>query len=126
MSAHELQRLEELFQAAADLPAAERPAFLDRECASAPALRERLGLMLEQMDRDETLEAPPGVAAEGPVAIEGPGTVIDRYKLLQVIGEGGFGVVYMAEQLQPVVRKVALKVIKLGMDTREDGPSPPP
>ena len=53
-----LERLEELFQAAADLPVAERATFLDRECASAPALRERLELMLEQMDRDETLEAP--------------------------------------------------------------------
>ena len=50
---------------------------------------------------------------------EGPGTVIDRYKLLQAIGEGGFGVVYMAEQQEPVVRRVALKIVKLGMDTRE-------
>jgi tetratricopeptide (TPR) repeat protein len=48
---------------------------------------------------------------------EGPGAIIDRYKLLQEIGEGGFGIVYMAEQLEPVRRKVALKVIKLGMDT---------
>ena len=50
---------------------------------------------------------------------EGPGTTIDRYKLLQKIGEGGFGVVYMAEQLAPVRRKVAFKIIKLGMDTRQ-------
>ncbi|HZL35421.1 MAG TPA: protein kinase [Tepidisphaeraceae bacterium] len=49
---------------------------------------------------------------------EGPGTVIGRYKLLQLIGEGGFGSVFMAEQTQPVHRKVALKIIKLGMDTR--------
>src|SRR5262249_9498385 len=48
-----------------------------------------------------------------------PGTVIGRYKLLQQIGEGGMGVVYMAEQEEPVRRKVALKVIKLGMDTRQ-------
>lgn len=47
------------------------------------------------------------------------GTVIDRYKLLEVIGEGGFGVVYMAEQREPVRRMVALKVIKLGMDTNQ-------
>ena len=120
MNAPELQRLEELFHAAADLSAGERPAFLDRECAEAPDLRRRLEAMLEQADRDETLEAPPAVmATDGPQVVEGPGTVIDRYKLLQVIGEGGFGVVYMAEQLEPVVRKVALKVIKLGMDTRE-------
>ncbi len=49
---------------------------------------------------------------------EGPGTVIGRYKLLQVIGEGGMGVVYMAEQESPVRRRVALKIIKLGMDTK--------
>ena len=50
---------------------------------------------------------------------EGPGTVIGSYKLLEQIGEGGMGVVYMAEQMQPVRRKVALKVIKPGMDTRQ-------
>jgi serine/threonine protein kinase len=48
-----------------------------------------------------------------------PWTVIGRYKLLEQIGEGGFGVVYVAEQQQPVRRQVALKIIKLGMDTRQ-------
>ncbi|MDC0325378.1 WD40 repeat domain-containing serine/threonine protein kinase [bacterium] len=52
-------------------------------------------------------------------SMEGAGSMIGRYKLLQCIGEGGFGVVYMAEQQEPVVRKVALKIIKLGMDTRQ-------
>ena len=50
---------------------------------------------------------------------EGPGTIIQNYKLLQEIGEGGFGVVYMAEQREPIKRKVAFKVIKPGMDTRQ-------
>src|SRR5207245_7577937 len=50
---------------------------------------------------------------------DGPGTVIGPYKLLEQIGEGGFGVVFMAEQLQPIRRKVALKVLKPGMDTRQ-------
>src|SRR6266536_1057890 len=50
---------------------------------------------------------------------EQAGVMIDRYKLLQQIGEGGFGTVFMAEQLEPVQRKVALKIIKAGMDTRE-------
>ena len=51
--------------------------------------------------------------------MEGPGTVIGPYKLLEQIGEGGMGVVYMAEQTKPVRRKVALKIIKPGMDTRQ-------
>jgi len=51
--------------------------------------------------------------------VEGPGTRIGRYKLLQKIGEGGMGVVYMAEQEEPVRRRVALKIIKLGMDTQQ-------
>ncbi|MCP5069544.1 MAG: serine/threonine protein kinase, partial [bacterium] len=101
MNGPELQRLEELFHVAADLAEGERDAFLDRECEEAPELRRRLEAMLAQVDRDETLEAPAAVSlTEGPQTIEGPGTVIDRYKLLQVIGEGGFGVVYMAEQLE--------------------------
>ena len=50
---------------------------------------------------------------------EAPGTTIGRYRLLQEIGEGGFGVVYLAEQTEPVKRRVALKVLKPGMDTRE-------
>ena len=54
-------------------------------------------------------------ASEG----EGPGTYIGRYKLLQPIGEGGFGSVFEAEQTHPVKRRVALKIIKLGMDTKE-------
>ena len=58
------------------------------------------------------------MAMRGP-AIEKPGQMIGRYKLLQEIGEGGFGNVFLAEQREPVVRKVALKVIKLGMDTRQ-------
>src|SRR5205814_2294999 len=61
---------------------------------------------------DRTLEAVP-------VLSEGPGSTIGRYKLLEQIGEGGFGVVFMAEQTSPVRRKVALKVIKLGMDTKQ-------
>jgi len=53
-----------------------------------------------------------------PIHEESAGTVIGRYKLLQKIGEGGMGVVYMAEQTKPIQRMVALKIIKLGMDTR--------
>ncbi len=52
-------------------------------------------------------------------ALEKPGTMIGHYKLQHMLGEGGFGTVYQAEQLEPVKRQVALKIIKLGMDTRE-------
>jgi len=51
--------------------------------------------------------------------IEGPGTKIGHYELLEVIGEGGMGLVYLAEQKEPVKRKVALKIVKLGMDTKQ-------
>src|SRR5439155_21421124 len=59
------------------------------------------------------------ITMSAPPLAEGPGTVIGRYTLLQMIGEGGFGVVYMAEQKEPVRRRVALKIIKLGMDTNQ-------
>jgi serine/threonine protein kinase/tetratricopeptide (TPR) repeat protein len=71
---------------------------------------------------DPTLDRPASPAAAETVAgslREGPGTRIGPYKLLQLIGEGGFGSVFMAEQEKPVSRKVALKIIKLGMDTRQ-------
>ncbi|MHC4561002.1 MAG: serine/threonine protein kinase, partial [Planctomycetota bacterium] len=60
-----------------------------------------------------------GVVLDDSPISEEPGTTIDKYKLLEQIGEGGFGVVYMAEQEKPIRRKVALKIIKLGMDTRQ-------
>src|SRR5580765_5100757 len=59
-------------------------------------------------------------ATRATVSLEqGPGTMIGRYKLLEEIGEGGFGTVYVAEQREPVKRRVALKIIKLGMDTKQ-------
>jgi serine/threonine protein kinase len=103
------------------------PAFLDRVCAGRPDLRCRVEVLLEA-HREAGTEQHPAVAEgapPGPDATvdepirEGPGTVIGPYKLLEQIGEGGFGVVFMAEQQQPVRRKVALKVVKPGMDTRE-------
>ncbi len=62
-------------------------------------------------EADATLERPP--------AIEGPGTKICRYRLLELVGEGGMGLVYLAEQQEPVRRKVAMKIVKLGMDTKQ-------
>ncbi|NNM25667.1 MAG: serine/threonine protein kinase, partial [Phycisphaerales bacterium] len=121
MSESDLQRVEMLFQTAADLPAAERGTFLTNACGGDVGLLAHVEALLGRLD-DDALTLPPlpplPEAAASPIT-EGPGTIIGRYKLLQVIGEGGFGVVYMAEQQEPVVRRVALKIIKLGMDTRE-------
>ena len=122
-----------------DLPETERTAYLEKACTEEPALRQRLPAILAAL----TLASP---APDHPTGQNGPtnsstlsnqnliealesaltsdegetsGTQIAHYKLLQEIGEGGFGVVWMAEQLAPIRRRVALKIIKLGMDTRE-------
>src|SRR6266481_813201 len=112
----------ELFAAAIELPIAERGAYLDRACSGDPDLRQRVeGLLKEHDDLGDFPKKRPskGTAQGGPRAIgEKPGDRIGHYKLLQQIGEGGYGVVYMAEQEAPVRRRVALKIIKPGMGTR--------
>lgn len=97
-------------------------AFLDGACHGDPALRQEVEKLVHDYFRaGEFLEHPVAKivspALDQPIT-EKPGTQIGPYKLLQQIGEGGMGVVYMAEQLEPVRRKVALKIIKPGMDTR--------
>jgi serine/threonine protein kinase len=114
-----------VFGAARRLPASERAAYLDEACAGDAALRQRIEELLQASDEaGNFLENPAAVPPCGtvrPTAMptEKPGDRIGRYKLLQQIGEGGCGVVYMAEQEEPVHRRVALKVIKLGMDTKQ-------
>src|SRR5262249_51338968 len=101
---------------------AERSAFLERVCAGDPALRQRIErLLLRHQGAGTFLESPaPALADTTDEQVrERPGTVIGPYKLLEQIGEGGFGVVFLAEQQQPVRREVALKVLKPGMDTRQ-------
>ncbi len=123
-------RAEALFQEALDRAPEARASFIREASGHDDVLRLRVERLLEHVtslgESDETRGSDPmaGVASGpygGPIGAlrEGPGAVIGRYKLLQRIGEGGFGVVYMAEQTEPVTRKVALKIIKLGMDTRE-------
>jgi hypothetical protein len=101
----------------------ERAKFLDRACGGDPTLRERIENLLRSHEQAGSFLQKPPVAGCATIAYqpitEGPGTVIGRCKLLQLIGEGGFGAVYMAEQKEPVHRRVALKIIKLGMDTKE-------
>ena len=109
---------------------AERSAFLDEACAANPGLRAEVEDLLRAVaGAGDFMKRP---VPPGPVTIshapipEGPGTRIGPYKLLQQIGEGGMGVVYMAEQEQPVRRKVALKIIKPGMDSARSSPGSRP
>ena len=123
---HEHLRL--LFDRAMELPPAARTAFLDSKCSHDAELKQRLAAMLAAAGDERFLSSPTGqiptpspdddTLATAPLR-EGPGTRIGPYKLLQLIGEGGFGAVFMAEQTEPVARKVALKILKLGMDTRQ-------
>jgi eukaryotic-like serine/threonine-protein kinase len=110
-----------LFAEAIQLSAGERCAYLASACGADKELRQRVEQLLEAHDQaGDFLEQPPPEAeslAEAPVG-EKPGDRIGRYKLLQQIGEGGCGIVYMAEQEEPVRRRVALKIIKPGMDTK--------
>jgi serine/threonine protein kinase/Tfp pilus assembly protein PilF len=100
---------------------AERAGFLDRVCRDDPDLRRRVERLLDaHAEADSFLAARPAVATvtcDEPA--EAAGTVIGPYQLVEQIGEGGFGVVFLAEQTQPVRRKVALKILKPGMDTRQ-------
>jgi serine/threonine protein kinase len=110
---HLPSREEELFHAARELPASERGAYLQKACAGDETLRQRIEALLRANHEAGTV-----LSTEAPVT-EKAGDRIERYRLLQEIGEGGCGVVYMAEQQEPVRRRVALKIIKLGMDTRQ-------
>src|SRR6185436_9966856 len=96
----------------------ERAAFLDEACRGQPELRARLELLLEGFFKAGGFLAHEPLP-QAPSPDEAVGSTIGRYKLFQRIGEGGMGVVYMAEQREPVVRKVALKIIKVGMDTKQ-------
>jgi tetratricopeptide (TPR) repeat protein len=124
-------QVRELFHRALDLPPAERAAFLNAECADSN-IRAEVQTLLSGADA-HILDAPaiegareaieaigPSKGLPTPPATDGTeGRVIGRYRLLQIIGEGGMGEVWLAEQREPVRRRVALKLIKAGMNTRE-------
>jgi serine/threonine protein kinase len=114
---------ESIFSEALQRPTPEaQAAFLEAACAGDAALRRSVEELLRAHERAGSFlaakHAEPGATCEETVR-ERPGTVIGPYKLLEQIGEGGFGVVFMAEQTQPIRRKVALKILKPGMDTRQ-------
>src|SRR5271154_2103757 len=119
-------REEALFQAAVQLTGAERATFLNGACLGDDALRQRLEALLAAHDAPDELlpKGAPAVVATRKLAPpaapdEAVGQTLGRYKLMERLGEGGCGVVYVAEQTQPVRRRVAFKVIKLGMDTKQ-------
>jgi serine/threonine protein kinase len=101
---------------------AERRAYVAEACGTDAKLQAAVEALLQAHDSQSLLDEPVlagGPGGDTPPLLEGPGAVIGRYKLLEKIGEGGMAVVYMAEQTEPIHRKVALKIIKLGMDTRQ-------
>src|SRR5262245_34547242 len=140
MTPQEWQHAKQVFHDALERSGADRAAFVREACGPDESLRnevkrllcehERSGAFLETAPSGkllagsatrETVATPAPAAAQSPVALtgEGPGARIGRYKLLRLLGEGGFGSVWLAEQSEPVRRRVALKIIKLGMDTRQ-------
>jgi serine/threonine protein kinase len=120
MNAEQKRLAREIMADAVEKPdPAERAAFIEASCRNDPDLRQLVDALVQAHDQAGHFLTDSTPVENKKPAGEGPGAVIGRYKLLQEIGEGGFGVVFMAEQLEPVQRKVALKIIKAGMDTRE-------
>jgi non-specific serine/threonine protein kinase/serine/threonine-protein kinase len=110
-------RVKELFDAALDQDPARRPAFLEESCSDAQVRAEVERLLAEHEEAGKFLSVPAiGETADEVLASK---RKIDSYYLLQLIGEGGMGEVWLAEQKEPVRRRVAIKLIKAGMDTRE-------
>lgn len=108
---------EKIFAQALDLPAAFRAEFIATACGNNEPQRQRIAALLTAYDEaDDFLENSPIVRPEVPVE-EKPGDQINNFTLIRKIGEGGCGVVFLAEQIKPVKRRVALKIIKIGMDT---------
>src|SRR5262245_26467247 len=117
--------LKELFLSALAVVPQDRAAWLERDCPDA-AQREQLRLMLAAHATPQSLlDRPIDLACQAVAATidqtesEAPGTVIGPYKLLEQIGEGGMGTVWMAQQTEPVRRLVAIKLIKAGMDSKQ-------
>jgi serine/threonine protein kinase/Tfp pilus assembly protein PilF len=124
-------REEAIFDGALQLPPDQRAAYVAAACGGDAALQQRVAVLLEAHGRaggflEPAAPASPAAPVAGPrgtivvsaPATEQPGDIIGRYKIRENLGEGGCGVVYVAEQSEPVRRRVALKVIKLGMDTK--------
>src|SRR5262245_13138098 len=112
-----------IFKAAVKLPPEQRAAFLDQACAANQELRQEVESLLRAHEEAGSFlqshpDRPLATVDHEPLT-ERPGTRLGPYKLLQQIGEGGMGAVWMAEQTEPVRRRVALKVIKPGLDSAQ-------
>jgi WD40 repeat protein/serine/threonine protein kinase len=123
MNAANPNKARDVFLAALKMAPEHWDAYLNEACGDDGRLRGRVQhLLVAHREAGSFLEPPapsPVATVDEPPLTERPGTVIGPYKLLEQIGEGGFGIVFMAEQQHPVRRKVALKVLKPGMDTRQ-------
>jgi serine/threonine protein kinase/Tfp pilus assembly protein PilF len=107
-----------IFKAAKELPSAEREPFLDRECGDDDGLRAEVESLIEQhLSSAQTVQS--SEQSSDTTLDYQRGDMIGSFKILNVLGEGGMGIVYLAEQSKPVKRRVALKVIKAGMDTKQ-------
>lgn len=118
----DLERIKPIFSEVLDKKGPEREAYLSEVCGKDVELKAKVEALLKAYEgAGDFLDTP---ILESDIGLgessltEGPGTIIGRYKLIEKIGEGGMAVVYMAEQNEPIRRKVALKIIKLGMDTK--------
>ncbi len=115
---------DQIFQTASSIRSPQdRSRYLDTVCGDDADLRARLDAQLREAEEAGSLPPPDGVTAgsfdQSVPDTEGPGTTIGPYTLLELIGEGGFGSVYVAEQREPIRRRVAIKMIKLGMDSQQ-------
>src|SRR5262245_33735161 len=115
------KRVKDIFIAASQDPAEARAALLDRECAGDADLRQRVEALLQFHDRPDNFlqQDPPVITSDyrPPPGLNTGEVFANRFKLREKLGEGGMGVVFVADQLEPVQRRVALKVIRPGADS---------
>jgi len=124
METENFKKAREIFKNAIEIKnPAEQEIYLDNACGDDQILRIEVEALLRSHDQAGDFLIAPALeqnfTQDGPFSIEGPGTNIGNYELLELIGEGGMGLVYLAQQKEPVKRRVAIKLVKPGMDTKQ-------
>jgi len=120
MTAEDFKKVGDILHNAVEMTdPTKRAAYLNKICGDDKELRAEVDALLKAHDEAGDFLKVPNVTLDTSPSIESPGTKIGHYELLELIGEGGMGLVYLAQQKEPVKRKVALKIVKLGMDTRQ-------